>query len=403
VHDDAHVYMKGPPGYDIGDGNCLSMLKCIYGLVQAPRQHYMLCREVYQKAGMKQLQTDECVCTRYVSNIIGQPSLTNTDLLVNGKFLNMEIVPMQMRMYRSCCHPVAAKILVMYVDNNGICHNCEELVQEFEKSVKQDGRINLQREGELDWFLSVRYAYDKITGAIGCSQEAYIDRLLLKYGMENANACKLLMNPGSDLDSLPILDTPDKIVVHVYAALIGELLYIAINTVPQLSYSMSILTQYMSKATPAHLTYAKVVLRYLIGIKKRQLTWCGQRVSLLHILGEFLAFVDSSCADDKNHRRSSMAYYLFINNATFSWRATLSQTIASSTTEVELMALAGCCCEIMWACKLALVLGFPQLKATDVSKTILVALLLLTTCTFVVAVSTLLCEYALFKNSFKTD
>ena len=37
-----HVYMKGPPGYDIGDGNCLSMLKCIYGLVQAPRQYYML-------------------------------------------------------------------------------------------------------------------------------------------------------------------------------------------------------------------------------------------------------------------------------------------------------------------------------------------------------------------------
>jgi len=27
--------------------------------------------------------------------------------------------------------------------------------------------INLQREGELDWFLSVRYTYDKVTGAIG--------------------------------------------------------------------------------------------------------------------------------------------------------------------------------------------------------------------------------------------
>ena len=34
--------MTGPPGYDIGDGNCLSMLKCIYDLVQAPRQYYML-------------------------------------------------------------------------------------------------------------------------------------------------------------------------------------------------------------------------------------------------------------------------------------------------------------------------------------------------------------------------
>ena len=50
--------------------------------------------------------------------------------------------------------------------------------------------------------------------------------------MEHANPCKLPMNPGSDLDSLPILDTPDKLVVHAYAALVGEFLYIAINTEP---------------------------------------------------------------------------------------------------------------------------------------------------------------------------
>ena len=67
-------------------------------------------------------------------------------------------------------------------------HDCEELMHEFEKTVKQDGRINLQREGELDWFLSVRYTYDKVAGTIGCNQEAYIDRFLVKYGMTNANA-----------------------------------------------------------------------------------------------------------------------------------------------------------------------------------------------------------------------
>ena len=72
---------------------------------------------------MKQLQTDECVFTRYVSNIIGSPSLTNEDLLVKDKFLNMEIVPIQMRVYRSCSHPVTTMILVMYVDNNGIRYN----------------------------------------------------------------------------------------------------------------------------------------------------------------------------------------------------------------------------------------------------------------------------------------
>ena len=86
--------------------------------------------------------------------------------------------------------------------------------------------------------------------------------------------------------------------MHAFAAPIGELLYIAINTVPQLRYSMICFIRYMSNGTPAHLTYAKVVLRYVIGVKKRQLMWCGQRVSLPHVLGEILAFVDSSWADE---------------------------------------------------------------------------------------------------------
>jgi len=64
-------------------------------------------------------------------------------------------------------------------------------------------------------------------------------------------------------------------------------------------------------------------------------------------------------------RRNSMAEYLFVNNATFSWRATLLQIIALSTTEAELMALASSCCEIVRR-KHALELGFLQLKPTDV-------------------------------------
>jgi len=70
----------------------------------------------------------------------------------------------------------------------------------------------------------VRNAYDKGTSAIGCIHEAYIDCLFVKYGMTNANACKLPMNPGFDLDALPTPDVPDKIVVRAYADLIGEIL-----------------------------------------------------------------------------------------------------------------------------------------------------------------------------------
>jgi len=38
-----YVYMKDLAGYNIGEGNCMYMLKCIYSLVQAACQYYMLC------------------------------------------------------------------------------------------------------------------------------------------------------------------------------------------------------------------------------------------------------------------------------------------------------------------------------------------------------------------------
>jgi len=173
--------------------------------------------------------------------------------------------------------------------------------------------------------------------------------------------------------------------------------------VPQLSYFMSCLTRYMFKATHAHHTYSKVVLRYFIGIKKRQLTWCGQRVSLPHVLGEILAFVDSSWADDKNNRRSSMTYYLFVNNATF-FHDVLPSRRSSLKTPPK---------PSLWRWPVAVVksYGCVTLLSSLVfrnspplfTRTTLVVSLLLITCIFVVAVSTLLCEYALFRNSFRTD
>ena len=122
------------------------MFKCIYSLVQAPRQYHMLCRALYQKAGLKQLQTDDCMFIRDVYNIIGQQELTNKDLLINGKFLNTvetsDVVSDQMHVYKLCRHPVAAMIPVTCVDNKGIRHDCDKLVHEFDKSVKQDGHLD---------------------------------------------------------------------------------------------------------------------------------------------------------------------------------------------------------------------------------------------------------------------
>ena len=112
------------------------------------------------------------------SNITGQFTLKFCLSLAIS--LNMDFLQ---RVYKSCCYSVAVMILLMYVDNNGIRHNCKESGQEFEKFVM------------------------------------------------------MAMNPGADLDSLPILDNPNNLVVHAYAAFILELSYVAINNLPQLNSS----------------------------------------------------------------------------------------------------------------------------------------------------------------------
>jgi hypothetical protein len=123
-------------------------------------------------------------------------------------------------------------IVVQYVDNSGIRYNCRELVDEFYAAVRDDVRIDLNFVGGLTWWLGVRYTYDLATGAVSADQEAFIDKLLEQYAM-----------------------------------LVGELLYISINTVPEIMYPLSALTRFMTRATRQHYGYAKQALRYLKGVK----------------------------------------------------------------------------------------------------------------------------------------
>jgi hypothetical protein len=109
------VYLKGIPGYDLSKGKCLCLKKTIYGVVQAPLSHFKLCKEVYAKVGLRQLD-DECVFVKYSQNIKGQPPLTAENIIESGAFMPMDTVPEHQRVYKSCIYPVACIIIEMYVD-----------------------------------------------------------------------------------------------------------------------------------------------------------------------------------------------------------------------------------------------------------------------------------------------
>jgi hypothetical protein len=111
---------------------------------------------------------------------------------------------------------------------------------------------------------------------------------------------------------------PDKDIVAMYAKLVGELLYMCINTVPEIMYALSALTRYMTRSTSQHYGYAKQVLRYLKGVKHLKLTWCVQTVKAPFQRCQLFGFTDASWADDKSSRRT-LCYVLL------QWRGLLME------------------------------------------------------------------------------
>ena len=69
-----------------------------------------------------------------------------------------------------------------------------------------------------------------------------------------------------DLDSIAVLEKPgDAVFVAKYQKLIGELLYLSVNTMPEIGFVMSGLTRYMMKPTQKLGEHAKQVVRYAWG------------------------------------------------------------------------------------------------------------------------------------------
>jgi hypothetical protein len=171
---------------------------------------------------------------KYAQNIKGHPPLIAEAILESGAFHTMTIVPKDQCVYASCVYPVECLIIVMYVDNNGIRHNCNELLTAFESDVAADGSIDLHREGDMSSFLSVRYLNNTQTGEITADQESYIDTLLEQYNMTNANPNKVPLKTSVNLAEIAsrLPKTPDRELVSLYCKFIGELMFVAINTQP---------------------------------------------------------------------------------------------------------------------------------------------------------------------------
>ena len=233
-------------------------------------------------------------------------------------------------------------LISLYVDDGSCCTNDEELYQEFITALSS--KYDLSDNGILDWHLGIKVTQNLEAGTITLDQTAYIDAMLKRFNMEDANNKYTPLPHKIQLTSKDCPKEPKKADVKLYQQLIGSLMYITSGTRPDIAYAVNSCAQFMQSPGETHLKAAKHILRYLKTTKEEKLTYTKQPECMANKL---YGFVDADHASNPEDRKSVGGYVLFLNGGAISWSSRKIKVVSISSFESEWYSASICGCEIV--------------------------------------------------------
>ena len=122
--------------------------------------------------------------------------------------------------------------------------------------------------GQIALFLGIEFDVDSVNNTISMSQEKYAKKLLHKFGMQDSKPRYTPCEVKSIVINETLLDENDA---NLYRQIVGCLIYLMTCTRPDLSFTVTKLSQHMSKPNIYHMTMAKHALRYVKGTVEEKL------------------------------------------------------------------------------------------------------------------------------------
>jgi transposase InsO family protein len=313
---DGTIYVQQPEGFESAAGGAplvLLLKRSLYGLAQSPR---LWCKEVSEQLaelGYVASPVDPCVFVHMRSGVV--LLLYVDDLLLTGTG-----------------------------NSTVITAAVAELARRF--SVK-----NL---GAVQWFLGMSVSVEP--GCVVVHQDAYVRILLERFGMLNCNGSATPAAVGAGGEEGEQLATSEAL---RYRSLVGGLLYVAVNTRPDIAHTVMSLARHVQAPARAHWQRALKVLRYL---KSNT----GGLVFTQRSSATLDAFADASFATDSATGRSTTGFVLLLCGAAVAWRSKLQSCVAQSTTEAEYISLALTAAEVNWLRQLLAFLNNEQAAPTPI-------------------------------------
>jgi hypothetical protein len=309
---DGDVYVELPPLwkeiFDIKDDDpdyVCKLLMALYGLKQSPRLWQEKLRKVLEKLGFQPLKVDNCV------------------------YINKSGV-----------------ILVTYVDDMLITGPDINEIDRVKKALKEE--FEMDDLGPVNYFLGVRIIRNRQNRSIALIQDAYISKILKKYGVQN---CKPVVTP-MEVGTLNTMVTnpgeATKAEILDYQSKIGSLIYLATHTRPDIAFACSVLSRFLVNPSKDHIDCAGRVLRYIAGTKNLAVVYGGPAIKDDPDKGVLHGYSDSDFAGDVELRKSTSGYVFFFAGGVISCQSKRQTLTALSTTEAEYYGLHKAVMEATW-------------------------------------------------------
>eukprot|EP00253_Pinus_taeda_P016246 PITA_16246 len=194
-------------------------------------------------------------------------------------------------------------IIVVYVDDSIFGRNEESMSQNFASVMQQEFEMSLLCE--LNYFLGLQVQQTK-------------------------DGCSLSSNDESTIVHQP-----------TYRSMIGSLLYLT-GTRPDIMYEVGIVGRFQANPKESHLQVIKWIFKYLQATQNFGLWYPRDTDLTLH------AYTDADWVGSVDDRKSTSGGGFYMGSRLVSWFNKKQSSIALSKAEVEYVATASCCTQLLW-------------------------------------------------------
>jgi len=198
-------------------------------------------------------------------------------------------------------------IVVIYVDDNVIASKDLQKIVNFKKQLGD--RFKTKDLGEVNFVLKTRVEKTH-DGGWKIHQQNYIDDLVKFYELKNEKPVYIPIQPNHKLTT-DLLDDQEQLRAEVdtitYRQAIGKLMYLRTCNRPDICYTVSVLSRFMTAPRETHRRFVKQLLRNVKSTRDYALIF--PRSNSMTLTG----YSDSDHAGDLGDRKSTSGFVFILD------------------------------------------------------------------------------------------